>query len=53
MLFRSEAGQEVLAGEPLGEMASDARIVPDLYMEIRQASEPMNPILWLKRPDGT
>jgi murein hydrolase activator len=49
----AEAGQEVLAGEPLGEMASDTRIVPDLYMEVRQASEPLDPALWLKRPEGT
>jgi murein hydrolase activator len=49
----AEAGQEVLAGEPLGEMASDARIVPDLYMEVRRQSEPLNPTLWLKRPEGT
>lgn len=49
----AQAGQEVLAGEPLGEMATDARIVPDLYMEVRQASEPLNPALWLKKPDGT
>ncbi len=49
----AEAGQEVLAGEPIGEMATDARIVPNLYMEVRQASEPQNPALWLKRPDGT
>lgn len=49
----AQAGQEVLAGEPLGEMASDARIVPDLYMEVRQASDPLNPALWLKKPDGT
>ncbi len=49
----AEAGQEVLAGEPLGEMASDARIVPDLYMEVRQASAPQDPALWLKKPDGT
>jgi murein hydrolase activator len=49
----AEAGQEVLAGEPIGEMATDTRIVPDLYMEVRQASEPQNPTLWLKRPDGT
>lgn len=48
-----DAGQEVLAGEPLGEMATDTRIVPDLYMEVRQASAPLNPALWLKRPDGT
>jgi murein hydrolase activator len=49
----AEAGQEVLAGEPIGEMATDTRIVPDLYMEVRQASEPQNPALWLKRPEGT
>lgn len=49
----AQAGQEVLAGEPLGEMATDARIMPDLYMEVRQASEPLNPALWLKKPDGT
>jgi murein hydrolase activator len=49
----AQAGQEVLAGEPLGEMASDARVQPDLYMEVRQASAPQNPSLWLKRPDGT
>jgi murein hydrolase activator len=48
-----EAGQEILAGEPIGEMASDTRIVPDLYMEVRQASEPRDPALWLKRPEGT
>jgi murein hydrolase activator len=49
----AEAGQEVLAGEPVGEMASDTRIVPDLYMEVRRQSEPLNPTLWLKRPEGT
>jgi murein hydrolase activator len=49
----AEAGQEVLAGEPVGEMASDTRIVPDLYMEVRRQSEPLNPALWLKRPAGT
>lgn len=49
----AEAGQEILAGEPIGEMASDTRIIPDLYMEVRQASEPRDPALWLKRPEGT
>ncbi|NJR20576.1 MAG: FAD-dependent oxidoreductase, partial [Hyphomonadaceae bacterium] len=49
----AEAGQEVLAGEPIGEMANDPRIVPELYMEVRQASEPVDPRLWLKRPEGT
>jgi murein hydrolase activator len=49
----AEAGQEVLAGEPVGEMAADPRITPDLYMEVRRSSEPQNPTLWLKRPEGT
>jgi murein hydrolase activator len=49
----AEAGQEILAGEPIGEMANDSRIIPDLYMEVRQASEPRDPTLWLKRPEGT
>jgi septal ring factor EnvC (AmiA/AmiB activator) len=49
----AEAGQEVLAGEPIGEMATDARIMPDLYMEVRKQSTPQNPNLWLKRPNGT
>ncbi|MFY7761512.1 murein hydrolase activator EnvC family protein [Aquidulcibacter sp.] len=49
----AEAGQEVLAGEPIGEMATDSRIVPDLYMEVRKQSTPQNPNLWLKRPNGT
>jgi septal ring factor EnvC (AmiA/AmiB activator) len=44
----AEVGQEVLAGEPIGEMASDKRLVPDLYMEIRKSSTPVNPTLWLK-----
>ncbi|WP_395778778.1 murein hydrolase activator EnvC family protein [Aquidulcibacter sp.] len=48
-----EAGQEVLAGEPIGEMATDSRIMPDLYMEVRKQSTPQNPNLWLKRPNGT
>jgi murein hydrolase activator len=48
----AEAGQEVLAGEPMGEMASDARVVPDLYMEVRKESVPQDPALWLKRANG-
>lgn len=49
----AQAGQEVLAGEPLGEMSNDARLDPTLYMEVRQSSEPLDPKLWLKRPEGT
>jgi septal ring factor EnvC (AmiA/AmiB activator) len=48
-----EAGQEVLAGEPIGEMPGDARIVPNLYMEVRQAGETRDPALWLRRQNGT
>jgi murein hydrolase activator len=48
-----EAGQEVLAGEPLGEMAQDNRIIPDLYVEIRHENETLNPLEWLKTaPEG-
>lgn len=48
----AEAGQEVLAGEPIGEMTDDVRLDPDLYMEIRKQSTPQNPSLWLRQPDG-
>jgi septal ring factor EnvC (AmiA/AmiB activator) len=48
-----DVGQNVLAGEPIGEMTSDTRLMPDLYMEVRQQSTPLNPSLWVKRPDGT
>ncbi|WP_284360914.1 murein hydrolase activator EnvC family protein [Candidatus Phycosocius spiralis] len=49
----ADVGQHVLAGEPIGEMTSDTRLMPDLYMEVRQQSTPLNPNLWVKRPDGT
>lgn len=42
-----QAGQEVLAGEPIGEMTEDLRIVPDLYFEIRHNENTINPSLWL------
>ena len=42
-----EAGQEILAGEPIGEMSQDSRIIPDLYMEIRHENATLNPIDWL------
>lgn len=42
-----QAGQEVLAGEPLGEMASDASIIPDLYVEIRRGEATLDPSSWL------
>ncbi len=42
-----EAGQEILAGEPIGEMSQDTRIIPDLYMEIRHENATLNPNEWL------
>jgi septal ring factor EnvC (AmiA/AmiB activator) len=42
-----QAGQEVLAGEPLGEMTSDASIIPDLYVEIRRGEATLDPSQWL------
>lgn len=40
------AGQEVLAGEPLGEMNPAARS-PELYLEIRSGEQPLDPAAWL------
>ncbi len=42
-----EAGQEILAGEPIGEMTEDTRIVPDLYFEIRRGEQTIDPASWL------
>ena len=42
-----EAGQEILAGEPIGEMTEDARIVPDLYFEIRNGEQTLDPASWI------
>ena len=51
-------GQWVLAGEPVGSMArtrlasadgSTAGPSPELYLEIRKAGEPINPLPWLKK----
>lgn len=44
-----EAGQEILAGEPIGEMSQDSRIIPDLYMEIRYENATLNPSEWLMK----
>ena len=47
-----EAGQEILAGEPIGQMSQDKNIVPDLYMEIRHENDTLNPSEWLNISKG-
>jgi len=42
------AGQEVLAGEPLGEMTDRRSPAPELYLELRRNGAPINPGPWLK-----
>jgi murein hydrolase activator len=39
-------GQWLLAGEPVGVMSSDG--TPELYVELRRASQPIDPLPWLK-----
>ena len=41
----TEEGQSLLAGEPVGTM--EERGTPDLYMELRKADTPINPLPWL------
>jgi murein hydrolase activator len=38
-------GQWLLAGEPVGVMGSEA--MPELYVELRRASQPIDPLPWL------
>ncbi|MDC0655077.1 peptidoglycan DD-metalloendopeptidase family protein [bacterium] len=41
-------GQWLLAGEPVGKMSrQEVQRKPELYIELRQGGEPMNPLLWL------
>jgi septal ring factor EnvC (AmiA/AmiB activator) len=44
-----EAGQQVLAGEPIGRMADRASPAPELYLEVRKAGQPIDPEGWLTR----
>ena len=37
-------GDEVLAGEPLGEMAPSFGVLPKLYFELRKQGRPINPL---------
>ena len=40
----AEIGDEVLAGEPLGEMAPSTSSLPKLYFELRRQGRPINPL---------
>lgn len=41
------AGQWILAGEPIGVMGSSQERSPELYLELRHAGQPVNPLPWL------
>ncbi len=43
----AEAGQWVLAGEPVGRMASQAAESPEFYLEVRRKGQPIDPVKWL------
>ena len=42
-----EAGQWVLAGEPIGRMADRKSPSPELYLEVRRQGHPVDPETWL------
>lgn len=44
-----EAGQWVLAGEPIGRMADQKSPSPELYLEVRRSGQPVDPEKWLGR----
>jgi septal ring factor EnvC (AmiA/AmiB activator) len=44
-----EAGQWVLAGEPIGRMADRKSPSPELYLEVRRKGQPVDPEKWLGR----
>jgi murein hydrolase activator len=44
-----EAGQWVLAGEPIGRMAVQKSPSPELYLEVRRNGQPVDPEKWLGR----
>ena len=43
-------GQRILAGEPVGVM--DSSEDPNLYLELRQDGQPINPLPWLTAGKG-
>jgi septal ring factor EnvC (AmiA/AmiB activator) len=44
-----EAGQWVLAGEPIGRMADRKSPSPELYLEVRRKGQTIDPQIWLGR----
>ena len=44
-----EAGQWVLAGEPIGRMADRKSPSPELYLEVRRKGQPVDPETWLSK----
>lgn len=44
-----EAGQWVLAGEPIGRMSDRKSPAPELYLEVRRRGQPVDPETWLGR----
>ena len=40
-------GQWLLAGEPVGILGGASGSAPELYLELRRAGEPINPLPWL------
>lgn len=44
----AQAGQSVLAGEPVGEMPVGGEMAPDLYLEIRRGETAVDPEPWLR-----
>jgi len=46
------AGQWILAGEPIGIMGGSQERSPELYLELRHAGQPVNPLPWLATTDN-
>jgi len=40
-------GQWLLAGEPVGVLGGARGGAPELYLELRRAGQPINPLPWL------
>lgn len=49
---RANLGQSVAAGEPVGLMGKGGGSDPELYLEVRQAGAPADPMRWLAAPAG-